>query len=141
MSDRPARILPTARVLVATGVLAGIVALTLAPRTIAWPARTLLLDALAHLPARWTEVLLGGGPDLALNIAFYVPLGMALAMLLPLRWSPASVLVGAAVSLGVETAQSVIPGRVPDAGDVLANTAGALVGTILVVVGRLLVRR
>ena len=64
-----------------------------------------------------------------------------LAMLLPLRWSPASVLVGAAVSVGVETAQSVIPGRVPDAGDVLANSAGALVGTILVVVARLLVRR
>lgn len=141
MSDRPARILTTPRVLVATGVLAGIVALTLAPRTIAWPARTLLLDALAHLPARWTEVLLSGGPDLALNIAFYVPLGMALALLLPLRWSPASVVIGAVVSVIVESAQAVIPGRVPDPGDVLANTVGALVGTILVVVLRTIARR
>lgn len=141
MSDHPAPSLTTARVLVAAAVLATVAGLTLAPRSIAWPARTLLLDALALLPPRWNNVLLGGDADTALNVAFFVPLGMALAMLLPLRWSPASVLVGAAVSLGVETAQSVIPGRVPDAGDVLANTVGALVGTTLVVVGRLLVRR
>lgn len=141
MSDRPAPSLTVARVLAAAAVLATVVGLTLAPRRIAWPARTLLLEALALLPARGNDVLLGAGTDTALNVAFFVPLGMALALLLPLRWAPASVLLSAGVSLAVETAQSVIPGRVPDVGDVVANTGGALIGTVVVVVLRLLTRR
>lgn len=141
MSDRPAPPLTVARVLVAATVLATVVGLTLAPRCIAWPARTLLLDALALLPPRWTDVLLVGGADTSLNVVFFVPLGMALALLLPLRWAPASVLLSAGVSAAVETAQSVIPGRVPDVGDVGANTVGALAGTVVIVVLRLLTRR
>ncbi|MFS0793654.1 VanZ family protein [Microbacterium sp. 1P10AE] len=139
--DRSAPSFTPARVLVAASVLAAVVGLTLAPRTIAWPVRSLFLDALAHLPARVNDVLLGGDADTVLNVAFFVPLGIVVAMLLPLRWAPASVVLGAAVSLAVEIAQSVIPGRVPDAGDVVANTTGALIGTVVVVIVRLLARR
>lgn len=139
--DRSAPSFTPARVLVAASVLAAVVGLTLAPRTIAWPVRSLFLDALARLPARVNDVLLGGDADTVLNVAFFVPLGIVVAMLLPLRWAPASVVLGAAVSLAVEIAQSVIPGRVPDAGDVVANTTGALIGTVVVVIVRLLARR
>ncbi len=139
--DRSAPSFTPARVLVAASVLAAVVGLTLAPRTIAWPVRSLFLDALARLPARVSDVLLGGDADTVLNVAFFVPLGIVVAMLLPLRWAPASVVLGAAVSLAVEIAQSVIPGRVPDAGDVVANTTGALIGTVVVVIVRLLARR
>ena len=140
MSDRSAPSPTTARILLATAVLTVVAGLTLAPRAVAWPARTLVLDALEHLPPRWNDLLLGGNADTALNIAFFVPLGAALALLLPLRWSPASVLVAAAVSLTVEVAQTVLPGRVSDPGDVVANTAGALVGTVVVVFARVMFR-
>lgn len=141
MTDHPAPLLTPARVLAATGVVAVIAALTLAPRAIAWPARSLALDVLDRLPSAWTGVLFGGGIDVALNVGFFIPLGAAVALLLPLRWAPASVAMGAAVSATVEVAQTVIPGRVPDPGDVVANTAGALIGTVVVVAGRLLARR
>ncbi|SDO61771.1 VanZ like family protein [Microbacterium sp. ru370.1] len=141
MTERSAPLLTPARVLSATGILAVIAALTLAPRAIAGPARALALGVLDRLPSPWTDVLFGGGTDVALNIGFFIPLGAAVALLLPLRWAPASVLMGAAVSATVEIAQTVIPGRVPDSGDVVANTAGALIGTVVVVVARLLARR
>ena len=134
MSDRP--VFTPARVLSAGAVLAAVGVLTLAPRAIARPARTVVLDALDHLPSSWRALMFGAGADVALNIAFFVPLGAALALLLPLRWSPASVLLCALVSLTVETLQAGIPGRVPDAEDVLSNTIGAAIGTVLVVAMR-----
>ncbi|MDQ1173541.1 hypothetical protein QE430_001848 [Microbacterium testaceum] len=141
VSDRSASVFSAPRLLVAGAVLAAVAALTLAPRTIAWPARTLVLDALDHLPPWGSALLFGAGADVALNVLFFVPLGAAVALLLPLRWAPASVLVGAAVSLTVEIAQTLIPGRVPDADDVASNTLGALIGTVVVLVVRLIARR
>jgi len=129
-----------ARVLTAGAVLAAVVALTLAPRAIAWPARTLVLDALDHLPPSWSALVLGASADVALNIAFFVPLGAAIALLLPLRWAPASLLLCALVSLAVETLQAGIPGRVPDAEDVVLNTIGAAIGTVVVIAVRLTAR-
>ncbi|WJS92175.1 VanZ family protein [Microbacterium testaceum] len=129
-----------ARVLTAGAVLAAVVALTLAPRAIAWPARTLVLDALDHLPPSWSALVLGAGADVALNIAFFVPLGAAIALLLPLRWAPASLLLCALVSLAVEALQAGIPGRVPDAEDVVSNTIGAAIGTVVVIAVRLTAR-
>lgn len=140
MSDHSARSSTTGRVLLAGAVFAVVAGLTLAPRAIAWPARTLVLDAIDHLPPQWGDLLLGGDADTALNIAFFVPLGAALALLLPLRWAPASVLLAAAVSFTVEVAQTVLPGRVSDPNDVIANTVGALVGTVVVVFARVMVR-
>ncbi|KEP74138.1 hypothetical protein HR12_19320 [Microbacterium sp. SUBG005] len=94
VTDHPAPLLTPARVLAATGVVAVIAALTLAPRAIAWPARSLALDVLERLPSAWTEVLFGGGIDVTLNVGFFIPLGAAVALLLPLRWAPASVAMG-----------------------------------------------
>jgi len=128
------------RVLTAGAVLAAVAALTLAPRAIAWPARTLVLDALDHLPPSWSALVLSAGADVALNIAFFVPLGAAIALLLPLRWAPASLLLCALVSLAVETLQAGIPGRVPDAEDVVSNTIGAAIGTVVVIAIRVTAR-
>ena len=140
MSDRSAPRATVPRILAATVVLFAVMGLTLAPRSLAWPARTVALDALSLLPTRWNEFLVGGDVDRALNVAIFVPLGAAVALVLPLRWAPASVLLGAAASCAVEMAQSVIPGRVPDADDIVANTLGALLGTVVVIVVRLLAR-
>ncbi|WP_295826373.1 VanZ family protein [uncultured Microbacterium sp.] len=138
MSARP--VLTPTRLGVAGAVLAAVIALTLAPRAIAWPARTLVLDALDHLPPSWTAVVLGAGTDVALNVAFFVPLGAAVAVLLPLRWAPASLPLCALVSFAVEILQAGIPGRVPDADDVLSNTIGAAIGTVVVIALRVVAR-
>jgi len=66
--------------------------------------------------------------DVLLNIALFVPLGMAL------RWLGLSgarpVMVGLAVSLAVELLQAtVIPGRDPSLSDLLTNTAGTWLGS------------
>lgn len=140
MSARPAPTFTVGRILAATFAVAAVAGLTLAPRSWAWPARSWALDAVALLPTRWADFLLGGDADRALNIAIFVPLGAAIAALLPLRWVPASVGVGFAISCAVEIAQTVIPGRVPDVADIVANTAGALVGTVLVLAVRLIAR-
>lgn len=62
------------------------------------------------------------------NVALFVPLCAALAVLVP-RWI--WVLVIAALSTGVEAYQSALGTRTADVGDVLANTAGAVLGVAL----------
>ena len=66
--------------------------------------------------------------DILANVAFYAPLGFALAMrgVRPRRACAA----GAALSLGTELLQFVIPGRDPRASDVVANTLGASLGAL-----------
>jgi hypothetical protein len=68
------------------------------------------------------------------NVALFVPLGAGLAVLLR-RWSlPVTLLVGAAVSLAVETFQWAVPsGRIANSADVVANVVGVLLGAVLAV--------
>ncbi len=74
--------------------------------------------------------------DIAMNVVAYAPLG-ALACLhfLPgrshagARWR--AVLLGAALSVAMETSQFFIATRVASLFDILANTAGTLAGTLL----------
>src|SRR5262245_27357446 len=76
-------------------------------------------------------VLCGDGAlaDGVLNAALFLPLGAALSIA---GWRPWSTIVlGALLSCGVETAQFVIPGRDPSLSDVLFNTLGAVLGVAL----------
>ncbi|QEW02884.1 VanZ family protein [Microbacterium lushaniae] len=116
------------RGLFAVVALAVVAGLTLAPRMLVGPARRAFLDW-----ADATTMPLLGGAEYAdaerlLNTAMFVPLGAALALLLPLRGWPLAVAAGFGVSVAVEYLQAAIPGRVPDATDVVWNTVGALVG-------------
>lgn len=126
-------VLSPARILVALAALAVVGFLTLAPRAIIRPAQERVIDALFLVAERWGGLTLAEHGEVVLNIALFVPLGMAVAALIPLRWTPLAILVGAAVSFTVETAQSHIPGRVPDADDVLWNTLGTAVGALVVI--------
>ncbi len=66
------------------------------------------------------------------NVALFVPLGLLLPLALPRV--PLTLLLAVPVlgSLGVEVAQLlVVPGRTPDAVDVLANSTGGAVGLLL----------
>ena len=76
--------------------------------------------------------------DVILNILLFFPLGASLAWA---RWRGARAVAGATLlSLAIETAQFVIPGRDPSLRDVLSNTLGATLGWAVVAsMGRWLV--
>ncbi|MGK9146843.1 VanZ family protein [Plantibacter flavus] len=64
------------------------------------------------------------------NIAMFVPIGVFFLLLLGRsRWWLA-VLFAAALTVGIEAAQLMIPGRVSDPRDLIANSTGAVGGVI-----------
>jgi glycopeptide antibiotics resistance protein len=74
--------------------------------------------------------------DFPRNVLLFMPIGLGLAGLLPLRWPrPArlglTLLVGLAFSAGIEVGQSFLHDRFSAAADVLANGLGALAGAAL----------
>ena len=71
------------------------------------------------------------------NIVLFVPLGFLLTLLFRRAWLGA--LVALALSVAVELAQLLLPGRVASPRDVLANVAGAALGAFLAWV--ILIRR
>lgn len=112
--------------------------LTLAPRAIVAPARGEFLqfvDRFSPLLA-WLHA---GDAERVLNTLLFIPLGAAVALLLPRRGWPLAVVAAGAASAGVEYLQTSIPGRVPDLDDVLWNTAGGAIGAIAVTVVRLVI--
>jgi len=62
------------------------------------------------------------------NIALFVPAGMFLLLLLGAGGWWIAALLCFAMTAGIESAQHVIPGRVPDDRDLLANGLGSLIG-------------
>lgn len=87
----------------------------------------------APFPRYWTRF------DVAVNIIGYLPLGsmLALSALRSGRGRQAlwfSVLLAAALSLGMETLQSYLPARVPSREDWLLNTLGASLGAVATVI-------
>lgn len=68
------------------------------------------------------------------NIALFVPVGMFLLLLVGTRLWWVAVAASFAMSSFIEIAQRVIPGRVPDDQDVLANTIGAAIGVVVALV-------
>ena len=83
----------------------------------------------AGWPRYWTAF------DLATNVAAYLPLGFlwvaALRQRLPV-WAAAAaaIVLGAGLSLALETAQNFLPSRVPSNLDLGTNGAGALLGAL-----------
>ncbi len=124
------------RLLLAAAALAAVAGLTLSPQAVVGPARGVFLswaDAV-HLP-----LLAGAGypaDERTLNLLLFVPLGAALAALLPRGGWPWALTLPTAVSLGVEIAQGFIPGRIPDGADVLWNGVGGAGGAAVVALAR-----
>ncbi|CAN5375214.1 hypothetical protein BH11ACT8_BH11ACT8_18840 [soil metagenome] len=65
------------------------------------------------------------------NIAMFVPVGLFLLLLVGTRFWWVAVGVGFAMTAAIETAQRSIPGRVSDPRDLVANTAGAVLGVLV----------
>jgi VanZ family protein len=91
---------------------------------------TPLFAFLAGPRPRWITLF-----DVVSNVLGYLPLGALCALALPPRMrGPAAILAatacGAALSVVLEAAQTLLPARVPSNLDVLANTAGSFAGGI-----------
>ena len=66
------------------------------------------------------------GADALMNVALFVPLGIGLRL-----WTGSTALAfigGACLTLGIELAQTVVPGRDPSITDIASNSVGALIG-------------
>lgn len=64
------------------------------------------------------------------NVGMFVPIGLFLLLLFGRRYWWLAILVGFALTVGIETAQQFIPGRVSDIRDVISNSTGAIVGVV-----------
>ena len=128
------------RLLAAAAVLIIVAALTLAPRALVAPVKSLFLRAMDVLSAPLMALIPYGDADRVFNTLLFIPLGATMAMLLSRRAWPLAILAGFALSAGVELFQASIPGRVPDAEDVLWNTVGGTIGVMVVIVIRLIAR-
>ena len=122
-------------------VLAVVAGLTLAPPSIAAPARRMFVQAMVAIAEPIVLWIPGGLTERTLNTLLFVPLGATVALLLRRRLWPLAIFAGFALSTTVEFAQTSIPGRVPDPSDVLWNTVGAAIGVALVAVPRLIAAR
>ncbi|MFC4224931.1 VanZ family protein [Lysinibacter cavernae] len=65
------------------------------------------------------------------NIAMFVPIGLFFLLLFGRRFWWLSIILSCLLTVGIETAQLVIPGRVSDPRDLVANSAGAVLGVVL----------
>lgn len=68
--------------------------------------------------------------EFGMNVLMFVPVGLFLLLLLGRRRWWAAVLLGVALTVGIETAQLFLPDRVSDLRDIVANSVGAFVGVM-----------
>ncbi|MFB9641357.1 VanZ family protein [Agromyces lapidis] len=85
----------------------------------------------------WTTGYLA---EIAFNVALFIPVGVLAALLLPRRAWPLALLVGFAFTTVIELIQVPEPDRISDPRDLVMNTAGAVLGVVLVQAARM-VRR
>lgn len=89
----------------------------------------ILASWLAALGLPFTEAAVG--IEFLSNIAMFVPFGGLVHLLWPIRWNWWRVLLlAAAASTFIELTQLLIPGRVTALSDVIANSAGAVIGAL-----------
>ena len=78
--------------------------------------------------------------EFAANIVFFIPVGFLGGLLFSHHFWWLAILGGSALSVAIELAQGAfLPGRVSSAADVVANTAGTVVGCLVAVAVRLLI--
>lgn len=140
------RLLPAPRLLtrgvaavLAVPFLAGLVLLTLTPTRVEerMPALLDLVLSTAHRIG-WDSLDFTRLEILA-NVLVFVPVGIFAFVLMPRRVWPLSVLLGPAISVGIEVAQRfLLPHRAATVNDVVANSTGALIGIVVAVVCTLL---
>lgn len=72
--------------------------------------------------------------EFSANVAMFVPVGVLLLLLMGRRRWWAAILSGFVLSVGIEAAQLLLPGRVSDIRDLVANSLGTALGVLLALV-------
>lgn len=105
---------------------------TLTPSSIAPTGSEFIVRVLARLQ-RYEELswLTYNRAEFLANIALFVPVGLFLLLLVGSRFWWVAGFGAFVMTAAIETAQRSIPGRVSDERDILANTAGALLGILV----------
>jgi glycopeptide antibiotics resistance protein len=113
------------------GYLALVGWITLGPQPLDTQDQRLLSRILSffgnHDATKWINYNL---VEFSANIAMFVPLGLFFLLLLGRKRAWLAMLLGVTLTVGIETAQIFIAGRVSDPRDVLANSTGTLIGVI-----------
>jgi VanZ family protein len=65
------------------------------------------------------------------NVAMFFPIGLFLVLLFGRRLWLLAMALGCGITVAIETAQIFIPGRVSDPRDIVANSAGAILGVLI----------
>jgi len=94
---------------------------------------TLLIALLTVLPVSCDAL------EFMANIAMFVPIGVLVAVLTRHWWI--AVVVGIALTCGIEFVQQFLPARYPEVRDILSNTLGTVIGAGLVAGPRVMRRR
>ncbi|PWC05206.1 VanZ family protein [Agromyces badenianii] len=84
-------------------------------------------------PVTWTTGYLA---EIAFNVAIFVPVGMLAALLISRRRWPLAMLAGFGFTAVIELVQVPEPERISDPRDLVMNTAGAVLGVVIVMVAR-----
>ena len=112
----------------ALGVLAVLAAMLLSPEPVDRPLVALVDTLVPPLPGRLHSPLMPATEFLA-NIVLFLPVGYLLVAVTRRWW--AGMIGGVLLSALFEAAQSLLPDRVSSVNDVLANTLGALTGSVV----------
>lgn len=105
---------------------------TLGPRPFDGATENLVyrvIDVLARFEA--TSWITYDRVEFGANIAMFVPIGIFFLLLLGRRRWWLAILAAATLTVGIETVQLMIPGRVSDTRDLVANTTGAVAGVVV----------
>jgi glycopeptide antibiotics resistance protein len=111
--------------------LAGVAALTLGPQPTNASSQRMSLLIVTAVDRFVTSGFTSADLEFCENIAMFAPLGLLLVLLLGRRRWWLAVLGCAALTVFIESVQTVIPSRVSDPRDLVANTAGALAGVLI----------
>lgn len=83
---------------------------------------------------RRTEWITFNVIEFTANVAMFVPIGLFFVLLLGRRQWWLAIVLGILLTLGIELAQQNIANRVSDPRDLMANSLGAVIGTLLALV-------
>lgn len=84
-----------------------------------------------HAQTSWVTY---AGLEFTGNVLMFLPIGLFFLLLFGRRRWWLAMLFGVLLTIGIETTQLFLPGRVTDARDVVANSLGALLGVIVALV-------
>lgn len=102
---------------------------TLGPQPLDSTNNSWLLRALGFFARHdSTDWITYGRVEFAANIAMFIPIGVFLVLLFGRRLWWLAIVIGVGLTCSIEFAQQFLPTRYPDVRDLVANSAGAVLG-------------